>query len=33
MARFTWLPANRATPDDVDAVFATNTAHKCRCQG
>lgn len=33
MAEFTWLPANRATPDDVEAVFATSVAHKCRCQG
>ena len=23
MPAFTWLPANRATPEDVEAVFAT----------
>jgi hypothetical protein len=32
MAEFTWLPANRATPEDVEAVFATSGAHTCRCQ-
>jgi len=29
---FTWLPANEATRDDVDAVFAGGGARKCRCQ-
>lgn len=32
MAEFTWLPANRAAAADVDAVFATSGARKCRCQ-
>lgn len=32
MAEFTWLPANRATTEDVDAVFATSGASRCRCQ-
>lgn len=33
MAEFTWLPANQAAAEDVEAVFATGGAHKCRCQG
>lgn len=33
MAEFTWLPANEATIEDVETVFATSGAHKCRCQG
>ncbi|MCM0619138.1 hypothetical protein [Nocardioides bruguierae] len=33
MPAFTWLPANRATRGDVDAVFASSTAQRCRCQG
>src|SRR3546814_14896440 len=32
MPEFTWLPANQATSADVEAVFATGGAHKCRCQ-
>ena len=32
MPEFTWLPANQASPEDVEAVFATSGAHKCRCQ-
>ena len=32
MGDFTWLPANRATTEDVEAVFATGGARKCRCQ-
>ena len=32
MPDFTWLPANQATTEDVEAVFATSGAHKCRCQ-
>jgi hypothetical protein len=32
MPDFTWLPANQAAPEDVDSVFATGGAHKCRCQ-
>ena len=32
MPDFTWLPANRATDEDVAAVFATNGAAKCKCQ-
>lgn len=32
MPEFTWLPANRATPDDVEALFAAGGARKCRCQ-
>ncbi|MQW78010.1 GNAT family N-acetyltransferase [Nocardioides sp. dk4132] len=32
MPEFTWLPANRATVDDVEAVFGSGSARKCRCQ-
>jgi hypothetical protein len=32
MPDFTWLPANQAAREDVEAVFATGGAHKCRCQ-
>lgn len=32
MAEFTWLPANRAATEDVEALFATGGARKCRCQ-
>ncbi len=32
MSDFTWLPANRATTQDVEAVFATGGARRCRCQ-
>ncbi|MDB5876347.1 MAG: family acetyltransferase, partial [Ramlibacter sp.] len=32
MPKFTWLPANRAAAEDVEAVFATGGAAKCRCQ-
>lgn len=32
MPDFTWLPAHRATTADVEAVFATGGAAKCRCQ-
>ncbi|QYJ03325.1 GNAT family N-acetyltransferase [Nocardioides panacisoli] len=32
MPGFTWLPANEAAPEHVEAVFATGGAHKCRCQ-
>ena len=32
MPAFTWLPANRATVEDVEAVFAAGGAGKCRCQ-
>ena len=32
MPDFTWLPANQAATEDVEAVFATGGAHKCRCQ-
>lgn len=32
MPEFTWLPANRAAVEDVDAVFDTSGARKCRCQ-
>ena len=32
MPAFTWLPANRATVEDVEAVFAAGGARKCRCQ-
>lgn len=32
MPEFTWLPANRAAVEDVEAVFATSGAAKCRCQ-
>jgi len=29
---FTWLPANRASVEDVEAVFGSGGARKCRCQ-
>ena len=32
MPEFSWLPANRATREDVEAVFETSGARKCRCQ-
>ena len=32
MPAFTWLPANRASTEDVEAVFATGGARRCRCQ-
>ena len=32
MPEFTWLPANRATTDDVEAVLGAGAARKCRCQ-
>lgn len=32
MADFTWRPANEATVEDVEAVFATAGASRCRCQ-
>ena len=32
MPAFTWLPANEATPEDVEAVFGAGGAAKCRCQ-
>ena len=32
MPEFTWLQANRAAAEDVEAVFATGGARKCRCQ-
>jgi GNAT superfamily N-acetyltransferase len=32
-AAFTWLPANRATDADVEAVLGAGGAAKCRCQG
>jgi hypothetical protein len=32
MPEFTWLPANQAAPEDVDAVFGSGGARKCRCQ-
>jgi hypothetical protein len=32
MPAFTWRPANQATLEEVDAVFATGGARKCRCQ-
>lgn len=33
MPDFSWLPANEATVENVEAVFATGSASKCRCQG
>lgn len=33
MPEFTWLPANRATPEDVEAVLGAGGARRCRCQG
>jgi hypothetical protein len=33
MSEFTWRPANQATREDVDVVFDTGSARKCRCQG
>jgi hypothetical protein len=32
MPEFTWLPANEASVDDVQTVFASGGARKCRCQ-
>lgn len=32
VSEFTWRPANEACAADVEAVFATGGAHKCRCQ-
>ena len=32
MPEFTWLPANRASVDDVEAVFGSGSARQCRCQ-
>jgi GNAT superfamily N-acetyltransferase len=32
MPEFTWLPANEASVDDVETVFASGGARKCRCQ-
>ncbi len=32
MRDFTWLPANRAATEDVEALFAAGGASKCRCQ-
>lgn len=32
MPAFTWRPANEATTEDVETVFATGGARKCRCQ-
>ncbi|MFW5473064.1 GNAT family N-acetyltransferase [Knoellia sp. CPCC 206450] len=32
MPEFTWLPANEATTDDVEAVLGAGGAAKCRCQ-
>lgn len=32
MPDFTWLPANRATPEDVEAVLGAGGARRCRCQ-
>ncbi|WP_228942117.1 GNAT family N-acetyltransferase [Nocardioides sp. Leaf374] len=33
MPEFTWLPAHRASAEDVAAVFAAGGASRCRCQG
>ena len=32
LAEFTWRPANEAATGDVEAVFDTGGARKCRCQ-
>src|SRR4051794_34312063 len=32
MPDFTWVPANRAATEDVEALFATGGASTCRCQ-
>lgn len=32
MPEFTWLPANEATTDDVEAIFGAGGARRCRCQ-
>ena len=32
MPEFSWRPANEASTEDVEAVFATGGARKCRCQ-
>ena len=33
MAEFSWLPAHRADPQDVETVFGSGSAARCRCQG
>jgi hypothetical protein len=33
MPDFSWLPANQAAPEHVEAVLGTGGAGKCRCQG
>lgn len=33
MPDFSWLPANQAEPEHVEAVLGTGGAGKCRCQG
>jgi GNAT superfamily N-acetyltransferase len=32
MPDFSWRPANEATVEDVETVFATGGARRCRCQ-
>lgn len=32
MPEFSWLPANEATADDVEAIFGAGGARRCRCQ-
>src|SRR3954447_11892167 len=32
MPDFTWLPANQAPTEDVEALFASGGARRCRCQ-
>ncbi len=32
MPAFSWVPANQASTEDVEAVFAASGAGKCRCQ-
>ncbi|MGA8255448.1 MAG: hypothetical protein WB767_02630 [Nocardioides sp.] len=32
MPDFSWLPANQASTEDVEAVFGSGGARKCRCQ-
>ena len=32
MPEFSWRPANEASSEDIEAVFAAGGARKCRCQ-
>ncbi len=32
MPEFSWLPAHQASVEDVEVLFPTGVARKCRCQ-